>query len=135
MKTVFTTWNGRIAPVFDVAGRAVLVITKNATLLSETPLVLPGGSVMEKISFLADSGTDILVCGAISRQAMRLVMAYGITVHPFIAGPVPDVIQAWLEDSLDQNQFAMPGCGRRMRCRGRRGRGFRKGFTVKVENN
>jgi len=127
MRTVLTIWNTRIAPVFDVAGQALLVESENGTALSEQPLELPGGSFMEKVAFLAEVQTDLLVCGAISRPARFAAHAYGIDVYSFIAGNVREVIQACLEGRLKESAFAMPGCGRTHGCRGRRGQGRGKG--------
>jgi predicted Fe-Mo cluster-binding NifX family protein len=130
MKTAFTTWNGRIAPVFDVAGHAVLVTSENGVQTSETSLDLPEGPVMDKIACLVNAGADTLVCGAISRQAIAMLNASNITVYPFIAGKIPDVIRACLNDRITLNDFAMPGCGKRIQCR-RRHRGASRSGRMK----
>jgi len=127
MKTAFTTWIGRIAPVFDVAGHAELITSENSTCLSQTTLELPNGSVMEKITCLANAGTDTLVCGAISRQALALANTYNITVYPFIGGKAPEVIQAWLKDRCNSSNYSMPGCGNRKQCSRRNRGGSRSG--------
>lgn len=125
MRTVLTTWNSRIAPVFDVAGQALLVVSEDGASLSERILVLPGGSAMEKVAFLAEVGADVLICGAISRPARCAANGCGIEVYGFIAGDVREVLRALLEGRLRDSTFAMPGCGRNQGCGGRRGRGGR----------
>ena len=84
MITVVTIWNDRIAPVFDVAGQALLVVSENGTALSKDNLMLPGGSAMAKIACLAEARADVLICGAISRPARFAANAYGIEVYGFI---------------------------------------------------
>lgn len=126
MRTVLTTWNSRIAPVFDVAGQALLVVSENGAAVSERTLVLPDGSPMEKVAFLAEVRADVLICGAISRPARCAANGCGIEVYGFIAGNVREVIQACLEGRLRDSTFAMPGCGRIQGCGGRRGRGGRR---------
>ena len=123
MRTVLTIWNARIAPVFDVAGEALLVVSENGVVLSENHLVLPGGTAMDKVAFLVEVRTDTLVCGAMSRPARFAADVQGIEVYSFIAGGVREIIQACLEGRLRETVFAMPGCGSNQGCRGRRGRG------------
>lgn len=123
MRTVLTIWNARIAPVFDVAGQALLVVSENGMALSEDNLVLPCGSAMAKVAYLAEARTDVLICGAISRPACLAAKAFGIEVYSFISGNIREVIQACLEDRLKESVFAMPGCGRKHGCHGRVGRG------------
>ncbi len=118
MKTAITIWNGRIAPVFDVA-RQCLIIEDD----SRTELTIPEGNAAFKSSFLAGNNITQIICGAISREYESVILASGIEVISFIAGPLEQVIQAWKEGNLVQANFAMPGCGcRRRRCRNR-GRG------------
>lgn len=129
MRTVLTIWNTRIAPVFDVAGQALIVVSENGTTLSEENLDLLGGSALAKIARLAQVQADVLICGAISRQALCAANASGIEVHSFIAGNACEVLQAWLEGRLGEGAFAMPGCvPKQTGCR-RRGRGRRNSLA------
>lgn len=125
MRTVLTTWNSRIAPVFDVAGQALLVVSEDGSILSERNLLLPGGSAMEKVALLAEVRADVLICGAISRPAWCAASDCGIEVYGFIAGDIREVLRALLEGGLREGTFAMPGCGRNQGCGRRRGRSGR----------
>ena len=131
MVTVLTIWNDRIAPVFDVAGQALLVVSEDGTALSRDNLVLPGNSAMAKVAWLAEARADVLVCGAISRPARFAAHASGIEVYGFIAGNIREVLQACLEGKLRESGFAMPGCHvRRGRGGGRTGR-YGPGYSTK----
>jgi len=125
MKALFTTWHNRIAPVFDVASQALLVTAENKTDLTKEKITLPCGPALEKIIFIAGKGINVLVCGAISRPVYFAVEAHGIKINPFVSGQVKDVIQAWLEDRLNDSLFTMPGCNCRHRCFQQRNRGNR----------
>jgi predicted Fe-Mo cluster-binding NifX family protein len=117
MRAVFTIWKDRIAPVFDVAGQAlVIVVLENGATLAEETLVLPAGSALAKVTSLTDARADVLICGAISRPASCAARASGIKVHPFIAGTVREVVEAWLTGRLEESAFAMPGCGSKHTC-------------------
>ncbi len=108
-------WQGRVSPVFDVAGALVLVgqamdgqDTRRAESLGST-------SVHERARRLRQLGVDVLVCGAISRPLEALVASEGICVIPNICGPIDEVVAAFRDGTLDDGRFAMPGCCRRRR--------------------
>lgn len=124
MKTAITIWNGRVAPVFDVAHQCLLLTGKNRETLQ-----IPQGNVTAKQAFFTEQGIGQLICGAISREYEDALLASGVEVVSFIAGPVDLVIDAWNADNLVQDQFSMPGCGcRRRQCRHRgQGRGQGRG--------
>jgi len=109
MKAGITIWNDRIAPVFDVAG-SVLVLNIADLSVSAEIKVLPQAS-FAKIEALAQSGVEILVCGAISRPLLRTACAAGLKVIPFVAGNVDEVIQALRSGDIEAVAGTMPGCG------------------------
>ncbi len=111
MIAAFTIWNGRIAPVFDVAGQALLV---DDTAEHNVPgcLLLPQGSAEEKLHFLQLHQVQVVICGAMTRNTGRFAQGLGIEVLPFVAGEQQEVINTWLNGNLLDNKFSMPGCGR-----------------------
>lgn len=127
MRIAIPIWQSRVSPVFDVAGRLLLVdvadgqeTTRSEEALAET--LLPG-----KAQRLKDLGVDVLICGAISRPLAMLTAQAGITVVPWVAGDVNEVLARYLQDGLSDPRFSMPGC----RCRwGGRGRQWRGGRPV-----
>lgn len=110
MIAAFTVWNGRIAPVFDVAGQAVLVDSELHDK-AHTIITLPEGSPQEKLSFLQQQQVEVVICGAMTRYTSRYAQGMGIEVFPFIAGEQQEVITSWLNKRLQDNKFSMPGCG------------------------
>ncbi len=130
MKTAFITWNGRIAPVFDVAVEATIIEHDNKNMVSRQSISLPESNPMDKIIALAEVGISTIICGAISNPFRHQAVAYDITVHAFISGELENVVKAWLDDKLNQIAFAMPGCGMgqgRGWHNGGRGQGRRRG--------
>jgi predicted Fe-Mo cluster-binding NifX family protein len=119
MKTAFTYWDNRIAPVFDIARQIQVVEAESGRIVTETEEILADDLPVQKAIRLAELGINTLVCGAISRSLHEMVVAYNIHVIPFIAGDLREVIEAWLRDELDNATFAMPGCCRYGRRRGR----------------
>ncbi|MFP3929066.1 MAG: NifB/NifX family molybdenum-iron cluster-binding protein [Desulfobacteraceae bacterium] len=125
MRAAFAVWNGRIAPVFDVARQIHLVEAESGGIVNQWTEVLPEEMPVQRALRLTELGVENLICGAVSRPLQALVSAYGIRVTAFIAGGADEVIQAWLEDRLDGEEFAMPGCCGRRKPRGCRSPGGR----------
>ena len=110
MKVAFSTWNNRIAPVFDVARQALILDVDSGRITGQAEHALPGEALEGKAASLAGQGVEVLVCGAISRPLMAIIAASGIRVTPFQAGDLSEVIQGWLSDGLANGAFFMPGC-------------------------
>lgn len=119
MRTAFSYWNDRIAPVFDTSRSVLVVETELRTIVRETPAPLSGDLPLQKVRQLVGLGVATLVCGAISNSLEGVIVSYGIQVIPFVAGELRQVINAWLSDRLYWRRFTMPGCrsfgGRRYR--------------------
>ncbi len=113
MKTAFAVWNNRIAPVFDVARRVIMVEYEADGQHDRTLISLTGDQPLHKVQQLSELGADSLVCGAISRSLQAVLTARGIRVIPFIAGDVQEVIDAWQGPQFEADAFSMPGRHRR----------------------
>jgi predicted Fe-Mo cluster-binding NifX family protein len=110
MKTAFAIWNNRIAPVFDVARQIHIVESESGGVIRETQRLLPEETPIQKGQRLSGMGLDMLVCGAISRPMYAMITAYGIRLIPFVAGNLHEAIHAYLDGSIENDLFAMPGC-------------------------
>lgn len=123
MKAAFSIWNGRIAPVFDVAHRVRIVEVESGRIVREDGADLPDGPPGQIADWLGERGVDVLVCGAISRPVESVVSAQGVRVIAFVAGDLREVVEAWTSGTLKRGVFAMPGCrgwGRHCRLGGKR---------------
>jgi hypothetical protein len=119
MIVAISVWNHRIAPVFDVSRNALLCRADRDRLIREYMDRLPAADPVEKIHRLLELETEVLICGAISRNILELAEMYGIVTFPFTTGYVEEVESAFMQDRLAESGFARPGCRkcRRMRCR------------------
>jgi len=121
MKTAFSVWEQRIAPVFDTSRQIHLVESEGSRITAENEYLVSGNAVPQKVKWLARQGVSTLVCGAVSRPLQEQLFAAGIKVVPFVAGDLSRVIQALFDGSLKGSAFMMPGCcGRRQGWRGER---------------
>lgn len=125
MKTAFSVWEHRIAPVFDTAHQILIVESDGSRVSTESIHVIPEESIAQRVAWLASNNIDTLVCGAISRPLQMELVAAGLVVIPFIAGDLPRVIQASFDGTLSDITFRMPGCcgGQGVRRRDGSGRG------------
>jgi len=116
MKIAITSWNDRVSPVFDVTGQVVLFNAEGVLINSVQHLLFPDLCAAEKIARLVEARTNVLICGAISRDTYVTAINTGIKVYPFISGDVQDILQACLMGRLGDAVFAMPGYACRMPC-------------------
>lgn len=103
-------WNSRISPVFDVSRRVRVLEITHGAVVSTGDQPLPEEDADSKLRRLAALGADTLICGAISRKVREMALARGFTLVPFVAGEVESVIEAWLNGTLNQPVYRMPGC-------------------------
>jgi predicted Fe-Mo cluster-binding NifX family protein len=126
MKVAVPVWQGRVSPVFDVAEQVLLVDFDDQ---EERRHMESLGNTMphERARQLVELGVDVLVCGAISWPLEAILVSRGVRVVPLVCGEVEKVVGAFRDGTLEDEQFAMPGCCRtrwqmRARCRRRGGR-------------
>ncbi len=96
--------------MFDVSRKVRLLEVRNGSVVSAGDQSLPEEDPDSKLRRLAALGADTLICGAISRKVREMALARGFTLIPFVAGEVESVTEAWLNGTLNQAVYRMPGC-------------------------
>lgn len=128
MKIAIPERQGRISPVFDVAEKLVLINADNSENLEQHTIEIDHADPFSRAKEIAALGAEVIICGAISYPFEMALAAAGIQVIPNICGDVDNVITAFMNGTLSNAVFWMPGCcGNRQRMRGRqrhRGRRF-----------
>lgn len=128
MIVAIPVWQGRVSPVFDVAGQLLVVELNDAAEVARRQETLPDEAPERRVQRLQLLRVETLICGAVSRLMETLLAAGRIEVIPRICGDAEEVLQAFLSAGLQNDQFAMPGCcGNRNQQRRRRGRCGRGG--------
>jgi predicted Fe-Mo cluster-binding NifX family protein len=121
VRTAIPISNGRISPVFDAAKRLLLVDIDDGREVWRTEQVVEEPELAPRARRVAESGADVLICGAISRPLEAMLLSAGVEVIPQTCGPVEDVLKAFISGRLTEQAFVMPGCcGRRRRFQGGR---------------
>jgi len=112
MRIAIPHWQGRIAPVFDVASHLVLVDVESGRVIHREEVRLPKSGSDARVAELKHSSANLLICGAISAPLQRRIAASGIQVISFLCGAMDDVLAAYLDGAISNRDFAMPGCQR-----------------------
>lgn len=108
MTAAVTVWNQRVAPVFDTAQRIVLLDTGSGENVGSLNIAL--FSLHEKILKMQEHGVEILVCGAISKEASRHLTDMGIRLYACVAGELEEVVSALLSGALERHALRIPPC-------------------------
>ena len=109
MKLAIPIWNGRVAPVFDVARRLLVLTVEDGETVARTVEELAEDYSPRRVERLVELGVDTLICGAVSKWMLTLLRARCIRTIPFVSGDVDRVIAAHGEGRLPDREFAMPG--------------------------
>jgi predicted Fe-Mo cluster-binding NifX family protein len=125
MRLAMPVWNGRVSPVFDTAAQVLVVEVEQACERSRREEALTDSLPTWRVRRLVDLGVEVLICGAVSRPLAALLGGAGIRIVPWTAGPIEDVLRAYLGGELPHPRWLMPGCA----CgpRGHRGAGPPRG--------
>ena len=125
MKIGVPTWRGVVSPVLDTAERMVIVEEGAGGEATRREVALRAAALPRRVTEIARLELDVLICGAVSRPLAEMLVAGGVTLVPWIAGDVEEVLAAFADGRLEERRFLMPGCGGGRGFRGprRRGRG------------
>lgn len=120
----FTVWNECVSPLFDAARAIAFVRPGHERETIDVSLL----TVAEKVELLSRRGVDVLVCGAISRVPLAMLLRSDMRVMPYVRGRVEDICEALSEGRPLSDEHLLPGCSPMAgRCRtgmmARRGRG------------
>ncbi len=112
MRLAVPLWSGRVSPVFDVAKKLLIVevIGGEATFTEEHTI-----EDRDRVRAISQLGVTVLLCAAVSQELEERLLAAGVELVMEIRGEVDDVIRAYLDGSLVQPRFSMPGCHSRQR--------------------
>jgi len=106
MKVALPVWIGRISPVFDVAQHVRVVEIEGKDVTRKEDVNLEDGNRVERLRALA---VEVLICAGISRQLEAAFWVAGIEVVSEVCGRVDEVVEAYLNGSLAEEEYLTPG--------------------------
>ena len=125
MKVAITCWQGRISPVLDVASKALLVTLEGDRETMRQEVLIEGTGAMHRAQNILRLGANTVICGAVSRSLELALGSVGVEVIANVCGQIEEVLNAFINERLDEDAYLMPGCcGHRKRlCIGERPEG------------
>jgi len=120
-------WEDRVSPVLDAAERLLVVDVEGSVLVRSALRLLDGPHAARVAGTIRNAGVDVLICGAVSEEVGRLIASTGTEIVPWVTGPADEVVRAYVDGTLADARYGLPGCRRGMGARRRRGRGGRSG--------
>jgi predicted Fe-Mo cluster-binding NifX family protein len=110
MKVALTVWENRISPLFDSAGMLLIADIEKGGKIRKHFEPIDQGLAFSRVGRLDELGVNVLICGGISDFFASLIEARNIKIVPFAAGPVEDVLEAFLAGDVYRKDLRMPGC-------------------------
>lgn len=122
MKIAIPIWQSRVSPVLDAARHFLVVELEAGVETARSEVSALEGDPAERTSLFVGLEVQTLICGAVSETLEMMLLASGVTVIARVCGDVEEVLQAFRRGTLDEDCYALPGCGgcRRRRARRRR---------------
>lgn len=122
-KVGITNYLGYVSPVFDVARNLLFVSIRDGQGQIRQEVTLETADPFLRAQKIEDLGVNVVVCGAISRPYEMALSHKGIKVISSVCGPIEDVLSAFLNGTLGDSKFLMPGFTGEQRWRGEYGKG------------
>ncbi len=123
MRIAIPYWQGRVSPVFDEASCLMLVEVLDGREVRRETRTLTHLDPLRRTREVSQMGTEVLICGAISRPLEMALSDAGVTTIAQTCGSVEEVLAAFINGRLDSDAYMMPGCRRRGSPLSRRHRG------------
>lgn len=111
MRVLLAVAGDRVCPVLDVARQFVLVNVDGNQGMTRREVCVEASDWVEQAKRLSELAPDALICGGISSPLETMLSSAGMRVIPNTCGPVEDVLAAFLQGRLADQDFLMPGCG------------------------
>lgn len=114
---------GYVSPVFDVARNLLSVSIPDGQGQIRQEAALETADPLLRAQKIKDLGVNVTVCWVISSVYQMALIQKGIKVIASVCGPLEEVLAAFLDGTLHDSRFLMPGCTGQWRFRGGYGKG------------
>ena len=110
MKLGIPSWNGKISPLLDTAGKLLVIEFEGAREVSRFETLLGNSDIFQRCTLIRALGVETLICGAVSKHLLCQLQRGGVCVIPWISGDISEVVEAYMNGTLINERFLMPGC-------------------------
>ena len=118
MRIAVPVWHNRVSPVLDSAQRVLFLDVASGAVTSRIEVPVTAADPVGKARELAAKGTELVICGGISRTLAMVLHSEGIRVVANVSGEVDSAIRGVLAGGAERPCPWPPGPRRRRRRRG-----------------
>jgi predicted Fe-Mo cluster-binding NifX family protein len=109
MKIAIPSWEGRVSPVLDSASNLLVIEVRDQREVGRSEHLIADNTIAQRCNMVKALGIDRIICGAVSNPFGRMLASSGIKLYPGITGAVEEVLQAFLNGTLNRDAFFLPG--------------------------
>jgi len=105
----------RVSPLLDVSEKFVIYEIKDGLITQRIIININADSDRMRIQKLKEIGVAVIISGAVSRYLANIIVDTGLRHVPWISKPVDEVINSFLNDTLESVFPAKGSCGGMLR--------------------
>ncbi len=105
--------NHRVSPLFDVADNFIIFEVNNNMVIKEYFIDTSDCSENRIVDRLSCEGVDVIICSAIHRCLADRIVNERVFLISGIVGSIDEVIKAFLNNNLIDDEYTMPGSGKK----------------------
>ena len=109
MRIAVSIWKDKVSPVLDTASKLLIIESEMKKEVSRFETLLFTQDISRRCHFVRGLNIDVLICGAVSRQLSGRLTSSGVEVISGISGLAEEVLAAYLQGTLLNPRFLMPG--------------------------
>ena len=108
--------------MFDTANTLLVVEMQDGKETGRETVSIDFPTFPRRIRQVMDLNLEVIICNGISRPLSQMLDKTGPEIIAWRSGPVDEVLQAFLDGSLNQPRFVISGCPRGQNGHGGRGK-------------
>ena len=117
-------FQNRVSPLMDVSSRYIIYETEDGKIKQRIDISLNTDGESSRVEKLKEIGVNTIICGAVSGYVSHIINEKGMRLLPMIYGPVEEIIEHYLKNTLGSFCSVTGICkGRKRQRRGQCGMG------------
>ena len=119
----------RVSPLMDVSNRYMIYEAEDGEIKQRISISLNTDGESQRVEKLKEIGVNTIICGAVSGYVAHIVDEKGMRLISMIYGPIEEIIDQYLANSLASYCPGSTGCANRKRKRHGRCDGVTGAYT------
>ena len=90
----------RVSPLMDVSNRYMIYETEDGKIKQRIDISLNADGESQRVEKLKEIGVNTIICGAVSGYVAHIVGEKGMRLLSMIYGPIDEIIEHYLKNTL-----------------------------------